>query len=97
MMMLEDYQGVNAMKFGRLRISIEQGTHDKINNVQSGALAEYLRHQEKNETLVREVSDLVDTSGLVDPEDYERINQATYFAKQKYEYKQVAIKTLGFE
>jgi hypothetical protein len=64
------------MKVGRLITN--EGIEFSLENSQLVEFIEYLRRQEANEAIVAEISALVDASGFVDPEDYERAAQAVY-------------------
>jgi hypothetical protein len=64
------------MKVGRLITN--EGIEFSLENSQLVEFIEYLRRQEANEAIVAEISALVDASGFVDPEDYERAVQAVY-------------------
>jgi hypothetical protein len=68
------------MKVGRL--ITDDGIEFSLENSQLGEFIEYLRRRGANETIAEELSVLIDTSGFVDPEDYERAAQAAYFASR---------------
>jgi hypothetical protein len=68
------------MKVGRL--ITDEGIEFSLVNSQLVEFIEYLRRQEANEAIVTEISALVDASGFVDPEDYERAAQAVYFVRR---------------
>jgi hypothetical protein len=68
------------MKVGRL--ITEEGIEFSLDNSQLREFIERLRRQEANETVAAELSLLVDASGFIDPEDYERAAQAAYFARR---------------
>jgi hypothetical protein len=68
------------MKVGRL--ITDDGIELSLENSQLGEFIEYLRRQEANEAVAAELSLLADTSGFVDPEDYERAAQAAYFVSR---------------
>jgi hypothetical protein len=73
-------QGSNAMKVGRL--ITDEGIEFSLDNLQIREFIEQLRRQKADESIVAELSLLVDASGFVDPEDYERAAQAAYFARR---------------
>jgi hypothetical protein len=68
------------MKVGRL--VTEEGIEFSLDTSQLGEFIERLRRQEGNEAIAAELSLLVDASGSIDPEDYERAAQAAYFARR---------------
>ena len=74
------WQGGIAMKVGRL--ITDEGIEFSLDNSQLREFIERLRRQEANETVAAELSLLVDASGFIDPEDYERAAQAAYFARR---------------
>ncbi|HZF40725.1 MAG TPA: hypothetical protein VE715_18020 [Blastocatellia bacterium] len=65
-----------------LALPKDDGIEFSLENSQLREFIEYLRRQEANEAIVAELSVLVDASGFVDPEDYERAAQAAYFARK---------------
>jgi hypothetical protein len=65
------------MKVGRL--ITEEGIEFSLDNSQLREFIERLRRQEANEAIAAELNLLVDASGFVDPEDYERAAQAAYY------------------
>jgi hypothetical protein len=73
-------QGGKAMKAGRL--ITDDGIEFTLENSQLREFIEYLRRQDANGALAAELSVLVDASGFVDPEDYERAAHAAYFARR---------------
>jgi hypothetical protein len=68
------------MKVGRL--ITDEGIEFSLDNSQLREFIEYLRRQEGDESIATELSLLVDASGFVGPEDYERAAQADYFARR---------------
>ncbi|HEY9433499.1 MAG TPA: hypothetical protein VI260_18735 [Blastocatellia bacterium] len=68
------------MKVGRL--ITDEGIEFSLENAQLREFIEHLRRQDANEAIVAELSVLVDASGFIDPEDYERAAQAAYFVRQ---------------
>jgi hypothetical protein len=68
------------MKVGRL--ITDEGIEFSLEGSQLGEFIEYLRRQEANKAIAAELSALVDASGFIDPEDYERAVQAAYFARR---------------
>jgi hypothetical protein len=68
------------MKVGRL--ITDEGIEFNLDNSQLKDFIERLRSQNANETIAAELSLLVDSSGFVDPEDYERAVQAACFASR---------------
>jgi predicted nucleic acid-binding protein len=74
------WQGGIAMKVGRL--ITEEGIEFSLDNSQLREFIDRLRRQEANEAIAAELSLLVDASGFIDPEDYERAAQAAYFARR---------------
>lgn len=68
------------MKVGGL--ITDEGIEFSFENSQIKGFIEYLRRQEASESLAAELSLLVDASGFVDPEDYERAAQAVYFMRR---------------
>ncbi|HZF40457.1 MAG TPA: hypothetical protein VE715_16660 [Blastocatellia bacterium] len=68
------------MKVGRL--ITDEGIEFSLENSQLREFIEYLRRQVANEAIAAELGVLVDASGFVDPEDYERAAQAAYFARK---------------
>jgi hypothetical protein len=74
------WQGGNAMKVGRL--ITDEGIEFSIDNSQLREFIKRLRLQEADQSIAEELSVLVDASGFIDPEDYERTAQAAYYARQ---------------
>jgi hypothetical protein len=74
------WQGGNAMKVGRL--ITDEGIEFSIDNSQLREFIERLRLQVAGQSIADELSILVDASGFIDPEDYERAAQAAYYARQ---------------
>jgi hypothetical protein len=68
------------MKVGRL--ITDEGIEFGLDNSQLREFIEHLRRQKGDESIAAELSLLVDASGFVDPEDYERAAQAVYFARR---------------
>lgn len=66
------------MKVGRL--ITDEGIEFSLDNSQLKEFIELLRGQNVDDAIAAELSLLVDSSGGVDPEDYERAVQAACFA-----------------
>ena len=68
------------MKVGRL--ITDEGIEFSLDNSQLREFIEHLRRQEANQAIAAELDTLVDASGFIDPEDYERVAQAAYFVRE---------------
>lgn len=68
------------MKVGKL--ITDQGIEFSLENSQLVEFIEYLRRQKADEAIASELNALVDASGFVDPEDYERAAQAAYLVSR---------------
>ena len=73
-------QGGVAMKVGRL--ITDEGIEFSLDNSQIRELIERLHSQDAGQAIAAELSLLIDASGVVDPEDYERAAQAAYYARR---------------
>lgn len=76
------------MRVGRL--ITDEGIEFGLENLQLLEFIEYLGRQAANEAIAAELSALVDASGFIDPEDYERAAQAAYFVRQAEQLPAVA-------
>jgi hypothetical protein len=77
---INPWQGGHAMKVGRL--ITDEGIEFSIDNSHLREFIERLRLQEADRSIAEELSVLVDASGFIDPEDYERAAQAAHYARQ---------------
>jgi hypothetical protein len=65
------------------RLITNDGIEYSLDSSQFEEFIEYLRRREEGEVFAPELSELAGVSGVVDPEDYERVAQATYFTRRK--------------
>jgi hypothetical protein len=62
------------------RVITDEGMEFSLESSQLVEFIEFLRRQKADDAIAAELSVLVDGSGFIDPEDYERAIQAVYFA-----------------